>query len=231
VEYNYKLLAAKVESVYNNLIVDVRLENGELVTAFCCAMEIADMCKPKTTVWLKRTSQSKRLVKYNIAFVHTPEGMVFANPRYNRQLFQEAFEAGILTELSDYTSCRALSAEDKAHGLDFELMAPSGKKGYVFISSIFSKSNGCAVFPHKINFFEMELLEEMRARRRAGNDVFVVMIVPREDCISAKFSWTVDPIAAAQLFETAKGGVNFLCYGCKIAKNRVELNRKMEILY
>lgn len=230
-DYNYKLLKATVEEVYNDLIIDAKLNDGQVFPAFCGALEAAEMCAKGTTVWLKRTSKNKRLIKYNVSFVQTPEGIVFANPKYNKQLFQEAFEKGALTDFADYDECRQLPDKDNASGLDFELTGKNGKKCYVFVTSVYNKQNGCAVFPHAINFFEMKMIEAMEQKRRLGAETCIFMIVPREDCVSAKFVWNLDPHAAASMFDAAKSGLNFLCYGCKISKDNIEIDRKMEILY
>ena len=57
------------------------------------------------------------------------------------------------------------------------------------------------------------------------------MIVPRNDCIEAKFSWNLDPRAAAKIYDEAKNGLEFVCYGCKLDKNSVSIAEKMKILY
>ena len=230
-DYNHKLLNAEVVDVYNKLIVDAKLESGRIVPTFCSASEIADMCKPGTKLLLKRTSRPKRLVKYNISFVYTPEGIVFANPRYCKQIFQEAFEKGSLKDFAEYKHCRKLSETDNAKGLDFELIGDDGKKCLVFVIPVYNKKDGRAVFPYTINFFEMKMIDEMKLKRQEGFETYVVMIVPREDCITAKFVWNMNAKASAMLFEAAKTGLNFLCYGCKMAKNNIEIDRKMEILY
>lgn len=230
-DYNHKLLRAEAVECYNDLIVDAKLSDGQIFPAFCGAVEIAEMCQKGTLLWLKRTSKNKRLIKYNIAFVQTPEGIVFANPKYNKQLFAEAFEKGVLTDFTDYTDCKPLDSTKNPEGLDFELIGKNGKKCFVFVTSVYNKQNGCAVFPHAINFFEMKMIEEMELKRKQGHEACIFMIVPREDCISAKFVWNLDPHAAAAMFDAAKNGIKFLCYGCKINKNKVEINRKMEILY
>lgn len=230
-DYNYKLLRAETVECYNDLIVDAKLKDGQVFPAFCGAVEIAEMCRAGTPLLLKRTSKNKRLIKYNIAFVQTPEGIVFANPKYNKQLFKEAFDNGVLTDLAGYDTCRPLKSSENPEGLDFELTAPNGKKCYVFVTSVYNKQNGCAVFPHAINFFEMKMFEEMARRIRQGHEACIFMIVPREDCVSARFVWNLDAQAAAAMFDAAQNGLKFLCYGCKIAPNRIEINRKMEILY
>lgn len=230
-EYKYKLLPATVISVCNNLIVDAKLEDSQVVSAFCAAVEVADLCREGIRVWLKRSSIPKRLVKYNVAFVETPAGIVFANPKYSRQLFQEAFEQKSIVDLIDYDECISLGEDDNSKGIDFELKAKNGRSSFVFVTSIYDKIDGCAAFPHAINFFEMKMFDEMMRRKRMGADVYVFMIVPRNDCVQAKFVWHLDALAAASIFEAAKNGVKFLCYGCKVEKKQIEIDRKMEILY
>lgn len=230
-QYNHKLLEAEVVAVYNKLIVDAKLDNGKIIPTFCSSPNVVDMCKPKTKLLLKKTSRPKRIVKYNISFIKTPEGMVFVNPRYRYQLFEEAFKKGILTDLAEYKHCRRLNEKDNVKGLDFELTSGEGKKAVVFVAPIYKKQNGMAVFPQSTNFFEMKMIDEMQKRRLQGFETYVLMIAQREDCVAAKFAWNFDAQAAAMFFEAAKNGLNFLCYGCKVDKNNIEINRKMEILY
>lgn len=231
-EYNYSLLPAKVVGVCNKLIVDAKLQNSKTVSAFCGAMEIADLCEKDTKIWLKRTSQPHRIVKYNVAFVETPNGIVFANPKYNRQLFLEAFENGVLTDFAEYDLCEQLNAAHNANGLDFELKNAQGDKScFVFVTSLYYKQEDKAVFPYNINFFEMKIFEELEKKQAEGAKVCIFIIVPRQDCLSAKFLWNLNPVAAAAIFDAAKKGIDFLCYGCRIEKNRIEIDKKMEIIY
>ncbi|MCQ2741219.1 MAG: DNA/RNA nuclease SfsA [Alphaproteobacteria bacterium] len=230
-EYNYNLIQASVIKVYNNLIIDVELENGQIEQALCGAFEISSICKPHTRVLLKRTSNRKRLVKYNIAFVYTPEGLVFSTPKYNRILFKEAFDKKLIPELNGYTDCKLLRSEDGSNGLDFRLTGNDGKQAFVFVTSLYLKKNGCAIFPQSINFFEMRMLEEMNRKQLEGAETYVFMLVPREDCEKAKFVWNLNPPAAAKIFDAAQNGLIFLCYGCKLKPNNIEVDKKLDILY
>ena len=231
VEYNYKLVRASVIKVYNNLIVDVELENGQAEQAFCGAFEISSICKPHTQLLLKRTSNKKRLVKYNVAFVYTPEGLVFSNPKYNRTLFKEAFDNQMIPDLRAYTDCRSLRPDDNSNGLDFRLAGPDGKQAFVFVTSLYLKKNGCAIFPQGINFFEMKMLEEMDRKRAQGAETYIFMIVPRQDCGKARFVWNLNPSAAAKMFDAAQNGLKFLCYSCKLQPDNIEISQKLDILY
>lgn len=228
--YEGELAAGKAKDVIGNLIVDVELTNGKIEPAFCGAIEVAEICKPDIPVLLLRETDDIRIIKNKLLFIKTSTGWVFADPKYNRALFKEAFIAKKIEEFRDYHSCRALK-HSEAKGIDFELTGKDGQKAFVFITSLYNKKDGYAAFPQKMNFFEMKMLEEMRNKINNGAKVFILMIAPREDCEKAKFSWDIDPLAAAAMYDAAQFGVNFICYGCKIEDDGISLSKKMEILY
>lgn len=228
--YEGTLVAGKVAGVVGNLIVDVELSDGGIEPAFCGAVEIAEMCKPNMPVLLLSSDDNNRIIKSNLLYLKTASGWIFADPKYNRILFKEAFMAKTIKELAAYHSCRSLKSTE-AKGIDFELTDSDGNKAFVFVTSLYNKKDGYAAFPQKMNFFEMKMLEEMRQKITEGAKVFILMIAPREDCDRAKFSWDIDPLAAAAMYDAAQFGVNFICYNCKIGDDSISLADKMEILY
>ena len=230
-DYCYKLVKASVVKTCGSLVVDAKTTKGNDVCAFCGAAEVASLCLPQTTVWLKETSIPTRIVRYNVAFVDTPDGIVFANPKYNRYLFKEAFDEHLLPDFESYTDCMALNDNDNAKGIDFELTQKNGKKCFVYVMSIYDKFDGRAVFPTNVSFFEIKIFEEMKKQIEKGNDAYVVMIVPRQSCCEAKFVWNINESAAAMFFDAAQSGIKFLSYGCNIAKNSIKISHKLEILY
>ena len=229
-EYKYKLTKATVTDVCNNIIVDAKLEDGQKITAFCGAPNIAQQCKEGMTIWLKRTSNPSRLVKYNVAFIEPDNALVFANPKYDKRLFLEAFENDILEEFDKYDECLQLD-EEFDEGIDFMLSNSSGDKCFVYVTCIYSKRDSYAVFPHTINFFEMKVFEELLNRKKQGAEVYVFLIVPREDCIDAKFVWDINSLASGAVYNAAQNGITFICYGCNVDKTKIEIDHKLDILY
>lgn len=206
------------------------MPDGRIETAFCGAVEVSELCQVGTQVLLLQPTNAKRIIKYNILFVKTLSGWIFADPKYNRALFKEAFVAKRMPDLITYKGCRPLKAIE-AKGIDFELTSENGKKAFVFVTSIYYKKAGYATFPQKMNFFEIEMLEELKKKVKGGADAFILLIAPREDCEKAKFAWDIDPAAAAAMYDAKQAGVNFVCYGCQIGDDGISLADKMEILY
>ncbi len=229
-ELKHHLVCGKINKFYNSLLIDVRLEDGTIVPAFCSSMKVKSLCKPETVVYLKQ-HQAPRIVRNELEFISHKNERILANISYNRQLFKEAFEKGIISELQEYNTCREIENGDSLTHIDFEVSGENHQKCVVFIENIYNKSGNFSLFPESINFFEMEMFEKLSYLRSHGYRTMIFMIVPRSDCLEAKFSWTLNPIAAAKMYDEAKKGLEFVCYACNVEKNNVSISKPMNILY
>ena len=124
-----------------------------------------------------------------------------------------------------------IDLSEKINHIDFELSNDKGEKCYVFIANMYHKDKGSAIFPAQVSFFELQMFEEMHRLRRQGHKTKVFMIAPRQDCLDVRFSWSIDPVSAAKIFDEAKNGLEFICYGCKIDKKGISIGRKLNISY
>ncbi len=230
-EYKYKLLKATVDSVCNNLIIDAKLDDGQKIVAFCGSPSIAEQCKKGGVIWIKRTTNPHRIVKFNVAFIEIDGALIFANPKYDKSLFLEAFENDLLDEFDKYDECTVIDDGETSLGADFVLSNKHDDKCFVYATSIYQKRDSYAVFPHTINFFEMRVFEELMNRKEQGHEAYVFLIVPREDCIDAKFVWDISTLASGAVYKAAQSGVKFICYGCSVKKDRIEIDHKLDILY
>ena len=225
------LLSAEVVKKQNSLVIDAKLPEGNIVPTFCASAEIASLCTPKSKIILTPKEQPECRLKYEVEFINKSNSWILANPSYRKQLFKEAFENKILKDFIQYDSCRIVEDDEGLNYADFELTSTSGNKCMIFIDCIYGKEEMSAIFPAQRNFFEFAMFDEMQKLRSRGFQTFVFMLVMRSDCQNAKFSWKLDPIAAANVFEAAKNGLNFVCYGCNINKKSVTISKKMDILY
>lgn len=229
--YNTDLQKAKVVSVYNHLIIDARLSDNSIASVFCPAYDVVSMCKPDTVIYIHHDDNNNFKVPYNLEFVEQKTGLVYACPHKNNDLFEEAFNASKLKEFSKYTTCHRLTPSDHLPHIDFELSNSSGEKCFVFVTNVYTKHGGDAVFPMEVNFFELEMFEDMQKLRSQGFETCAFMIIPRMDCQNLRFSWKYSPLAAGKLFEEAKNGLNFIGYRCNIDETSITLSTNIPILY
>ena len=229
-DYDGELVAGTIVRVVGNLIFDIKKTNGEIEPAFCGAIELAEMSNAGMPVLLTQSSDESRIIKQNVLFVKTTEGWIFADPKYNRALFREAFALKKITEFAQYDDYHELQSQE-AGGIDFVLSNAKGEKAWVFVTSIYHKKGEFATFPQKINFFEIKTLEALQQKIKNREKAYILMIAPREDCAKAQFVWDIDASAAAAMYDAHHSGVNFLCYGCKIEDNSISLDKSLEIVY
>lgn len=230
-DYRHTLFPATVVKRYNSMIIDIKLSDESVVPAFCARREINSICTEGMDVLVKRSTNKNRIVKYKIEYINKNGHLIFTSPRYEERLFKEAFNNKVIKEFAKYTECRRTEQDDHLPHIHFELSNEKGDKCFVFIRTLYGYQGCKAVFPIDINFFEIEMLEEMRKLRARGFDTYVFMIVPQSNCNEAKFIWNVAPVAAAKLFEEAKNGLQFICYGCNVDKTNVSIAEKVEITY
>lgn len=231
--YKEKLFTAIIKGIYKNIILDAELEHGEIVSCFCPEADFNNMLYAKEAkVYLSRSKDARKYVPYICQMVDKGDGLVFVNYKYKNDLFLEAFKNGILQEdLGAYTKIRRIEDNDELQRVNFELSDDDGNKAYVYVVNIYNKQGANVVFPSFINFFEIEMYEEMKNLRKNKHETIVMLIVPREDCNDAQFVWGHDPIAAAKIYDEVNNGLRFCCYGCNVNEKSVSIARKMKILY
>ena len=230
-KYRHPLFPATVVKRYNSMIIDIKLSDDSVVPAFCARKEINSICTDGMEVLVKRSTNKNRIIKYKIEYINKDGRLIFTSPRYEERLFKEAFGSKVISEFSRYTDCRRIEPDDHLPHIHFELTDTSGGKCFVFITTLYGYQGGKAIFPIGIDFFEIEMFEEMRKLRANGHETYVFMIVPQNNCFEAKFVWNAAPVAAAKLFEEAKNGLKFISYGCNVDKTNVSIAEKIEITY
>ena len=227
-----KLIKGKIVHRYKSLIMDVELSTGECVPVFCPEGDLAtEIHKVGNVVYVSKAKDKRRKISYNLELIDTSSGIVLANSGHNLEMFMEAFHAGLLPDFNDYSRIRMIEPSENIHHIDFELSDENGNKCYVFITDMYHKIGVSAVFPAQVSFFEMQMFEEMHKLRQKGHKTKVFMIAPRQDCLDVKFSWSIDPSSAARIFDEAKNGLEFVCYGCKIDKSGISIGKKLEIKF
>lgn len=216
---------------YKNLIADVRLDSGETFPVFCPETDrISQLYSKNSEVWILKNDNENRKIKHEIVLSNKGEGFIMVNPKFMNEVFLEAFKAGKITDFDKYTSIKELEESTQNH-LSFELSNKKGEKCFICIGIVYHKAGANIVFPTFLDFREMTIHHEMENLRKQGFETCIVFIAPRMDFLDIKFSWSLDPVAASQTYEEAKKGLKFVCYGCNLDKNGIEISKKIDIVY
>lgn len=231
-EFSDRLIRGEIVKSYKNLILDVRFREGNVVPVFCPEMDyMQSLYVPGTEVWVTKNRDQRRHLRYECQIVNSGGGLIMVNPNYADSLFLEAFEKGFIEELRDYEYADRVDGNFATRNINYVLTDDDGRKCYVYLVSIYNKKGPYVVFPSILNFYEMELFEELRQLRSKGHETAVILLTTRMDVMEAKFSWDINPMAAARIFDEAKNGLKFFCYGCNLDNKSISITKKMKILY
>lgn len=231
-DFSDRLIRGEIVSSYQNLIIDVKFREGDIVPVFCPELDyMRKLYTPGTEVWVTKNRDQRRRLRYECQIVNNGGGLIMVNPNHVDALFEEAFEKGLFTEFDKYDYWDRTDERFATRNINYELSNDKGEKCYVYVVNIYNKIGPNVVFPTVLNFYEMELFNDMRKLRDKGFETFVVLLTTRMDCLNAKFTWDVNPIAAAKIYDEAKNGLKFCCYGCKIDNKSISITQQMKILY
>lgn len=227
--FNKEFMNAKLVQRYKRFIVDAMLDTDEIVSAFCSDENVfPNLYEKNASLWVSRIHDKKRHLKYEVEAVNKGDGWVVVNQQYFFNLFEEAFTQKLMSDFVGYHKIRRLTLEDKLPHVDFELSNDT-EKCFISLRPIYNKQDGKAVFPSKVNFLDMEMFEEMKKIRSKNVRTVVLLLVPRMDCLETVFSWTIDPVSAAKIYDEAKNGLEFISYGCNLDKKSIIIANKMNI--
>ena len=230
-EIKLDLIKAEIVTRHNSLIYDVKLSDDSIVQVFSAASTIRALCTTGVEVYISLRKKANSKIHYNLEMISLPTGLIWVNPKHDRELFLEAFKSGNIPELANYDTCRIIEPKEKMLYADFKLSNEYGEICYISLENVYNKIAGQSVFPTKVNFFELNMLHELEMLRKSGAKTSIFIIVPRMDCLECKFIWNKDSVGAAQIYEAAQKGLEFICYSCKINKNSVSIANKLNIVY
>lgn len=230
--FGSELIKGEIVRCYKNLILDIKINSKEVVSAFCPELDARqNIYRVGTEVWLLPIEKHKNHLKYEAVMVKKDGALIMISPLYSQILVEEAFERGMLKEFSRFTKLRKIGAGENIKYANLEFSNENEEYAYVYAVSIYNKQGANVVFPSFLNFFEMSMFGEFVNLRKMGYETYVLLIVPRMDCQDIKFSWTTEPAAAAKIFDEAKNGLKFCGYGCTINDNSINITQSMNILY
>ena len=217
-QFDSELIKGEIIRCYKNLILDVKINAEEVVSAFCPELDAKqNIYKVGTIVWLLPINKISNRLKYEAVMVQKDGALIMISPNYAQTLVEEAFAKGLLQEFSRYSQLRKVGAGENIKYANLEFSN--------------EKEEANVVFPSFLNFFEMSMFGEFANLRKMGYETYVLLIVPRMDCQDIKFSWTIEPAAAARIFDEAKNGLKFCGYGCTIDDKSINITQSMNILY
>lgn len=224
------LVHATLIKRYKRFLADVRLDDGEEITAHVAnSGAMLGTAAPGMEVWLSPASNPERKLKWNWEMVVVDGHLVGVNTAHPNLIVADAVRDGLIPELSGYDSLRREVKYGVNSRIDLLLESDSRPKCWVEVKNVHLKRGDWAEFPDAVTVRGTKHLAELRDRVKAGERAVMVYLVQRGDCIGFRPAADIDPTYAEALDQSMRDGVEAICYTCHLSLDGITLGDTLPI--
>jgi sugar fermentation stimulation protein A len=226
-----ELIPGQLVKRYKRFFADVALESGETVTAHCANTgAMTGIKEPGLKVWLSKSDNPKRKLKYTWELVEAEGTIIGALPNTANALAEEAVKAGVISELTGYDSLRREVKYGENSRIDLLLESEGRPACWVEVKNVhWQRGIGIAEFPDGVTSRGAKHLGELSNQVADGHRAVQLFIVQRNDCHTLRPAEDTDPVYAQALRDAAKAGVDVLAYACDVSTDGIVVTKPMTV--
>lgn len=221
---------------YSKVLADVRLENGETVTAFCSnTTRMFSLNEPDTEIRLSYRDKEYRRLSFVWETAVVNGSMVGVNMSRQRDLIIEAVENATLYELGGYAKIEKASASVPSSSYLDLILTPEKDSGYpvckAAIAPVYQKSEADLLFPDGIDVVNRHTLKQLSAALQAGERAVLILLAQRIDCIGVRAQWNTDAPYLMALKELCDKGLEIICCGCSVSLQGIWVTARLPFTF
>ena len=230
------LLAGRLERRYKRFLVDIRLDDGRLVTAHCpnpgSMMGLSD---PGLRAWVSVSANTKRKLPYTLELVEADGTLVGIHTGRPNRLAEEAIRAGVIGSLAGYSGLRREVPYAGNSRVDLVLHGPGQPDCFVEVKNVHLRRPGgdhpqAAEFPDCVTARGAKHLDALATLPAQGMRAVLLYIVQRADCDYFRLAEDIDPTYAARAKAARMAGVEMVAYACDVQPSGIAVSRSLPMV-
>ncbi len=228
-EFATPLVPARLIKRYKRFLADVRLEDGQEVTAHCANPgSMMGLAEPGMKVWLEPNDDPKKKLKFGWRLVEHENGhFTGVDTSIPNRALKAALMAHQVPGLPPYNLVRAEVKYGQNSRIDF-LLSGQGPDTYVEVKSVtLSRQEGIAAFPDSVTVRGSKHLDELAAMVAEGHRAVMFYLVQRTDCSVVTLAGDIDPAYLAAFDRAQAVGVEVLAQACQISPQAITLGEPL----
>ena len=230
-KFDAPLIRGSLIKRYKRFLADVRLDDGEPVTATCPNTgSMMGLVEEGLTVWLSTSDSPTRKYRHTWELVEVDLGkgpaIVGINTGHPNKLVAEAIAAGRIAGLAGYATLRREVKYGQNSRIDLLLEDAAKGSCYVEIKNVhMMRRSGHAEFPDSVTERGVKHLAELTQMVRDGHRAVMVYLVQRADARSLTLARDVDPAYGAALDLARAAGVEAMALRCTLSPSEILVDR------
>lgn len=222
---------------YKRFLCDVRLDNGEVITATCPNTgSMMGLTTPGSKIWLSESNSATRKYRHTWELIENDIGtgptLVGINTNHPNGIVAEAISATQIKPLKGYTGLRREVKYGANSRIDILLEGGAdGRNCYVEIKNVhLMRAAGLAEFPDSKTERGVKHLDELANMVAAGQRACMLYLIQRSDATHFDLARDIDPRYAEAFARASAAGVEMLCYRCRISPQEITLDRAVKFV-
>ena len=229
------LLRGTLIQRYKRFLADIRLDNGEAITATCPNTgSMMGLTTPGLPVWVSTSDSPTRKYKHTWEMLEVDlgkgPGLVGINTNHPNVLVSEAIMGKRVAALKGYNSLRREVKYGTNSRIDILLESPDKPPAYVEVKNVhMMREAGVAEFPDSVTARGLKHLLELSQMVREGHRAVMVFLIQRSDATRLTFARDIDPNYAAGLAEALEIGVEAIALKCALTPEGISVQKSVPI--
>ncbi|MCG7200907.1 DNA/RNA nuclease SfsA [Marinobacter pelagius] len=233
-KYSEPLVEGRLIRRYKRFLADIRLPDGEEVTAHCPNTGSMRGCQPDNArVWLSQSNNPKRKLKYTWELVETRPGVLACvnTARPNAQA-RHAIESGVVSELAGYGQCRSeVKYGGEKSRIDLLLSGHDHRPdAWVEVKNVTLDENGAGYFPDAVTTRGQKHLRELMGQVEQGERGVLFFVVNHTGIDEVRPADHIDPTYGRLLREAVAAGVEVIAYRAALANGGGDPSGNLELV-
>ena len=226
--FENKLISGQFIKRYKRFFVDVKVKD-KIVTAHCPNTgSMYGLLKKGNKVWLSRSDDPKRKLKYTLQIIEDYNSKVGINTHLANRIVLHALENNLIKEFDKKIQIKPETKFGLNTRFDFLIMKNNSKIFLEVKNVTLSRIKGLAEFPDAVTTRGLKHINELINANKKGYKIFILYLIQRDDCSTFKIAGDIDPEYSKSLSKAVKKKLKVLCYDCKFTSKGIKLNQKVK---
>lgn len=225
-EFNKKLVHGRLIKRYKRFLADVKLDNGQEVTAHCTNSGSMKTCLEEgAEVYLNPVDDPKRKTQFTWEMIMINGKWIGINTNHPNLLAYEAIRSGQIPALSGYDEVKR---EVKFQDSRFDVMAKNDKETcFIEVKNVTMKDGEFALFPDAKTERGRKHLETLIRVKAEGLRAVMFYVVQRMDVAKAGPAVDIDPAYADVLKKAIDSGVEVIAMQAEVTPDGIDLVKEV----
>jgi sugar fermentation stimulation protein A len=226
-QFTSSLVQGTLIKRYKRFLADVRMQDGEIMTAHCPNTGTMLSCSaPGSPVCLSRSHNPKRKYPYTLEMVKSQSTWVGVNTARTNKLVVEGIEKGQITEFQDIDTIKTEVRTSDHTRLDLQV-SHGDTSTFIEVKNCSLALDGCAMFPDAVTMRGTKHLHELTRLTVEGQRACIFFLVQRMDADRFSPALHIDSIYGDALQKAADAGVMVLVYQAEVSPDGINIVRAL----